>query len=215
VYSSHPGISKKGFFGVHYLDLLSRLPLFAQMLDSNWNVLALDSETIVLEHKLDGTVLSLPRPYGVALLGEYKAWEEWYLPEGGLRGKTVLDVGAGGGESAWFFLAHSAGRVIGIEPSVSAFESLKSNAVLNHWNVTPVGAKFTPSMLSSYPHDFLKFDAEGAEVLLLDDSVKALGPCRIELHGNMIGRQAHVGIIRKFGLSHIGYDIWGRDDHMQ
>lgn len=50
------------------------------------------------------------------LRAELRAWHRSYLPPTSLVGKTVLDIGAGNGETAQFFLNHGAEHVISIEP---------------------------------------------------------------------------------------------------
>ena len=46
------------------------------------------------------------------LENELRDWHEWYLPVG----DNVLDIGAGNGETAQFYLNHGAKKIICIEP---------------------------------------------------------------------------------------------------
>jgi hypothetical protein len=53
-------------------------------------------------------------PYGLLYIREHAKWNTDYMPPGGLKAKRVLDVGAGCGESAMWFLAQGAtGAVCG------------------------------------------------------------------------------------------------------
>ncbi|HEV2119228.1 MAG TPA: class I SAM-dependent methyltransferase [Candidatus Bathyarchaeia archaeon] len=79
---------------------------------------------------------------------ELEGWHDWYLPVEG----TVLDVGAGCGETAFFYLNHGAKRVICIESSPKAVELLKKNFGNDH-RVVIVQALV----------DSIKIDIEGSE----------------------------------------------------
>lgn len=57
---------------------------------------------------------------------ELDYWHKWYIPPNGIKG-TVLDVGAGCGETANFYLAHGAERVICIESDPQALLYLYVN----------------------------------------------------------------------------------------
>ena len=106
-------------------------------------------------------------------------WEKHYLPID-FRGKVVLDVGAGEGETAMFFLKHGASKVVCIESCADANKFLTINAH-NHPNqITAINDKFQISQLK-IPHDFLKMDIEGYEEALL--GVKLETPAAIEVHG--------------------------------
>jgi 2-polyprenyl-3-methyl-5-hydroxy-6-metoxy-1,4-benzoquinol methylase len=64
--------------------------------------------------------------------GEWDIWEKYYIPPFSLKGKTVLDVGAGCGETVFLFFLHGAKKVIAIEPNVKAVKYLKENAKKNN-----------------------------------------------------------------------------------
>jgi len=67
--------------------------------------------------------LSLTEHHRALLEGELGLWHKHYLPVG----RTVLDVGAGCGETALFYLKHGAQRVICIEGDEKALELLSRN----------------------------------------------------------------------------------------
>lgn len=140
----------------------------------------------------------LTRYYAGMIVNEFPIWESKYLPVN-VSGKTVLDIGAGEGESAAFYLMHGASRVIAIEPDPVAFNLLRENVEANHLPVEPINARFSVSQLS-IPHDFLKMDIEGYESALLDlPDDFALGDCIIE--GHKVGER-YIGteIAKRFNL---------------
>lgn len=122
---------------------------------------------------------------------EWGEWERLYLPDEGVRGKTVLDVGAGGGETALFFLKHGASRVVCIEPNPRYCDMLRLNARSQGWRVEVIERKVRHEDLME-GFDFLKMDAEGAEDLLLE--FDAIYSASFEIHG--IGR--YLDFRRKF-----------------
>jgi len=141
---------------------------------------------------------------------EYAAWSYWYLPAGGLEGKTVLDIGGGCGETALFFFAHGAAKVIAIEQDPRAAQLAVLNGSANRWNYQVINEEAKLEHLA-IPHDFMKSDIEGGERLFLDPSVKELGPCRIEIHGAYGPRfmAEQKALIAKFHLKPIQTGIWG------
>src|SRR5207245_11276968 len=58
---------------------------------------------------------------------ELVEWHKWYLPQKSIEGKTVLDVGAGCGETAFFYLKHGAQHVICVEPAGEALQMVMKN----------------------------------------------------------------------------------------
>jgi hypothetical protein len=106
-------------------------------------------------------------------------WEKHYLPID-LRGKVVLDVGAGEGETARFFLNHGASKVVCVEACADAAKHLVVNERNHPERITTVNDKFQISYLK-IPHDFLKMDIEGYEEVLL--GVKIDTPAAVEVHG--------------------------------
>jgi len=67
--------------------------------------------------------LELDDEHRVTVEHELQGWHEWYLPVE----KTVLDLGSGCGETAFFYLNHGASKVICIESDPKALELLKRN----------------------------------------------------------------------------------------
>jgi hypothetical protein len=119
-------------------------------------------------------------PSGKLLIGkEWGEWERDYLPVGGVKGQTVLDVGAGCGETAWFFFRHGAKRVICIEPDKEKFDKLCANARKMGWDIWAINRKFERMHLY-YPFHWAKIDCEGGEIELLKE--KTLPRMVVEIH---------------------------------
>lgn len=140
---------------------------------------------------------------------EWPAWKLWYLPPGGLKGKTVLDVGSGCGESMLFFILNGAKRVIGIEMDPVAVEFCRKNIEANGWDATVINDEFRPEH-QFIAHDFEKVDVEGGERALLDRRITGLPNCRIELHPNYSpkNQKESEALIQKFGLKRIQDNVW-------
>src|SRR6266540_4032936 len=73
------------------------------------------TETVTMCDYSDFSNLKMDPPHRKILKDELEQWHRGYLPKDGVAG-TVLDVGAGNGETAQFFLNHGAEHVICIEP---------------------------------------------------------------------------------------------------
>lgn len=124
-----------------------------------------------------------------------KVWKKSYLSKTNIKGKIILDIGAGCGETAKFFLEHGAKHIIAVENNPDALPFLKLNAK-NH-PLTVIGQPFNTKMLE-IPHDFMKMDIEGYEILLLIENVLPhyKKECIINVHGNYIFDE----FINKFGF---------------
>ena len=135
------------------------------------------------------------------MICEWKMWERCYLPGFSVEGKTVLDVGAGCGETTYFYFQHGAGSVTAVETDPIQLELLKTNAALNGWNGGAHDLKIIPRAfdlqdLKQEKFDFAKMDIEGGEADLLKlDTIDF--PLIVEAHG----RDLRDRLIQKFGLS--------------
>lgn len=114
------------------------------------------------------------------MVTEGKDWNWIYIPPGGLEDKTVLDVGACCGETAYVFFKHGAKKVIAIEPDPQRCNLLSYNSYERGWPIEIYNRKFQLSDLD-IPHDFMKVNIEGYELLLLDRPEK-IGPCVVDVH---------------------------------
>jgi methylase of polypeptide subunit release factors len=177
------GLSRRKKVPVFYI--LGRAYLPHKALKLLWNFRWLNEiehskEYAIFETK--GNIIKLLNEY--LIFDEWKMWEKYYIPRFSLRGKTVLDVGAGCGETALLFFLHSAYKVIAIEPNVKAVECLKENVERNNWNVEIIAEPFSLEHLK-LGYDFMKMDGEGCEELLLPLS-RIDKPCVVEVHSNKL-----------------------------
>jgi SAM-dependent methyltransferase len=114
------------------------------------------------------TSLSVTKMFGrYTLIYEWKEWNKYYKPFD-LNGKTIVDIGAGEGETAYFFFKNGAKRVIAIEPNRQRCELLLENAKKFNWDILIENKKFNPIELYRIKYDLCKIDIEGYEHLLLN-----------------------------------------------
>jgi len=151
-----------------------------------------DKYTITLNYK----TVFLNKEHLLMVLNEWDDWSKYYVQHD-LHGKTVLDVGAGCGETALLFYLHGASKVIAVENDPRCKKFLFEN--MQYLPIIPFTCSFSLPLLS-LDHDFLKMDIEGAEKLLLKYSDDT-GPCVIEAHPDKSGiYDLHIQLAKKFGL---------------
>jgi hypothetical protein len=138
----------------------------------------IDKKTLEKKLKKERWVFSKSKV--VLIANESASWERHYLPVS-VKDKVVLDVGAGEGETARFFLDHGAAKIICIEPEPIAAKTLEVNA-FNHPGKIQIYPKFFELKDLSMKHDFMKMDIEGYEESLLGGK-KLATPAVIEVHG--------------------------------
>jgi len=112
------------------------------------------------------------------IYGEWLDWKRYYAPIS-LRGATILDVGAGCGETALFYFLQGAKKVVCVEPDKRLSEIINENIYANKWNAQVLTRKFGLDLLQQ-DFDFMKMDCEGCEAELLNAPV--IPPCVIEVH---------------------------------
>ena len=173
-------LSKKKKIPVFYMFGRTFLPhqLLRFLASARWaKIIGKNRESVVIE--LYGQRIWLLNNFFIIFVNEWRIWEKYYLPTFSLKGKTVLDVGAGCGETAFFYLLHGTQKIVAIEPDREAIACLRENASRNGWNVEIIPEAFKLNHLD-IPHDFMKMDIEGQEKELLQTS--NITPCIIEVH---------------------------------
>jgi tRNA G37 N-methylase Trm5 len=131
-----------------------------------------------LKNKLKKEKWDFTEQYFSLLFREWQNWEQNYLPIN-VEEKTILDIGAGEGETAYFYLQNNAKKVVCIEANPDAFSMLVKNA-LNHQQIEALNEPFKKAHLK-IPHDLMKMDIEGYEDKLLTTTPPK--PSIIEVHG--------------------------------
>lgn len=126
---------------------------------------------------------------------EWNGWRADYLPYSSIEGLTILDVGAGCGETCHFFLKNSASKVIALESNSKYMELLKSNALENSWNVETVCEPFSPKHLKEFEFDYAKIDIDGGESCLL--ALDELPRMIMEVHDRSVKEL----FMKKFGMT--------------
>jgi hypothetical protein len=126
--------------------------------------------------------LLMSRDRAGMMLYEWKTWTKHYAPRGfDFHGKTVLDVGAGEGETVEFYRLQGAGKFICVEPDPQRAARLRENSTRNGWDAEVFEEPFSLRFLER-EFDFMKMDCEGCEQILLGTRVAF--PCVLETHGS-------------------------------
>lgn len=150
-----------------------------------------------VKNNLCGYDMELLSGYGGMASVELSIWERFYLPAP-VEGLTVMDIGAGCGETAAFYLSHGAKKIIAVEPDREAFALLEKNAKSNGMNVEPINDVFRLTQLE-LEFDLLKMDIEGGEALLLDWAGELTKPLVIEAHDEEVAKR----LMKRFGLKRV------------
>jgi len=151
----------------------------------------------------DGFIFYTTPYFARVMLSEWKVWEKYYLPPFSLKGKTVLDVGAGCGETAIFFAKHGASKVVVVEKEREYEKFLKVNLFLNRINHELYLEAFDPEKHMKNV-DFIKMDIEGGERVLADKEINI--PMVLEAHGEEMKK-----LFLKKGFKAVrwmGRDVW-------
>jgi SAM-dependent methyltransferase len=124
--------------------------------------------------------LEMSRDRAGMMLYEWGTWTRAYAPRSfDFRGKTILDVGAGEGETVELYRMRGAKKFICVEPDPQRVARLRENAARNGWDAEVFQQPFSTEFLQR-GFDFMKMDCEGCEVALLGRGVSF--PCLIETH---------------------------------
>ncbi len=183
-------IGKRGLFPHEYIRIAWQM--------RDWKLETKGADSYIIRHENDSLILTEARM--TSMICEWKQWEKYYVPEFSLEGKTVLDVGAGCGETAYLYFLHGVKRIIAIEIDPVQVEQLEKNAEINGWNngsrLKIIPRAFEIDDLKREKFDFAKIDIEGGEASLLKlDSIDF--PVVLEAHGVELRKQ----LVQKFGLS--------------
>lgn len=134
---------------------------------------------------LFGAKLKMPGYLRNFVLVRYDSplWPRFYNPPFSCEGKTILDAGAGFGETAAYFISKGASKVICVESDPLAVKLLRENALRNGFRVEIKERRFE---LGDLDHvDFAKIDIEGGESILVGKGRVEI-PCVMETHAGVV-----------------------------
>ena len=166
---------------------------FLKKLLVTWNWFLTSEDEDMYRLKIGKYSIRITPYFFNAIYGEWLDWRRYYLPIS-LNGATVLDVGAGCGETALFYFLHGARRVVCVEPDKQLSKIIDQNIQANGWNAEVLNRNFDLDLLQT-EFDFMKMDCEGCEVRLLN--ADSIPPCVIEVHD----AQTLSALKQVFGLS--------------
>jgi hypothetical protein len=139
--------------------------------------------------EIDKTGLLLDTIGKLVVLNELKTGT--YTPPFSIENKTVLDIGASNGETAWFFLMKlKAKRVICVECDEQRLAYMQRNKRVLNLNIDIIAEPFKIEHLAD-EYDFIKCDVEGYEMILINymNQGNKLKPCVVEAHTSWIMNQ--------------------------
>jgi hypothetical protein len=138
------------------------------------------SDLVQISTPRDTLVMSRDR--AGMMLYEWRTWTRYYAPRSfDFRGKTVLDVGAGEGETVEFYRLLGAKKFICAEPDPQRAARLRENSVRNGWDAEICEGAFSLELLKRQ-FDFMKMDCEGCERILIGTPITF--PSVLETHGS-------------------------------
>jgi tRNA G37 N-methylase Trm5 len=134
----------------------------------NWTRIesSASSDYSVIKHKKLGFTFCSNLSYQRAIISEWEIWRKYYVYPFNLKGKTILDVGAGCGETALLFSNRGAKKVICIEQNEKLLPYIQKNVKDNRMNIDLHLEPFNINHLD-LAFDAVKMDIEGGERELL------------------------------------------------
>jgi hypothetical protein len=139
----------------------------------------------------NGLEFILLQEYAPFIIYEFVEWHRYYKFPSSLKNKTLLDVGAGCGETIFFYALKGCRNFIAVEPNIQCANLLRKNAKNNSLNVKVYNDIFREKHLNEN-FDFIKCDCEGGESILLEKEISK--PISLEVHG--------LELIKKFQEKH-------------
>jgi hypothetical protein len=139
----------------------------------------------------NGFEFVLLKEYLPFMIYEFVEWHRDYKFPSSLENKTILDIGAGCGETIFFFALNGCRNFIAVEPNPQCADLIRKNAEKNSLNVKIFNDTFRKNHLNEN-FDFIKCDCEGGESILLEEEISK--PIALEVHGEVL--------IKKFQEKH-------------
>ncbi len=120
----------------------------------------------IIQHRKLGFIYYSNLSYRRTAISEWEFWDKQYNFPFCLHGKTILDIGAGCGETALFFASKGADKVICIEKNKMLQPFLIKNKCINKLNMDIIIDSFNVKHLDLC-FDAVKMDIDGGEIELL------------------------------------------------
>lgn len=136
----------------------------------------------------NGFEFILTAHYASIIITELLNWKRDYMFPSSLKNKTILDIGAGCGESIFYFALNGCRNFIAVEPDPECADLIKKNAEHNSLNIKVYNDYFNKSHLDE-TFDFIKCDCEGGESILLEHQTAK--PISLEVHGPDLIKKFH------------------------
>ena len=133
-----------------------------------------------IELSKSGLRFVLAPEYASLFINEFADWDKQYNPPFSPTNKTIMDVGAGCGETIFYFALKGCKDFIAIEPNPQNADLIRLNASRNSLNVKIYTDIFRRCHLDEH-FDFMKSDCEGGESILLEP--EKCKPVSLEVHG--------------------------------
>ena len=182
------GLSNKRRVPIFYLDKRTKntftpLSAFRIFIHSRgWSLKPVDGLSVLTHNNV---ALKLTAQKAVTMLWEWGKWKRDYVPPFPLAGKTVLDVGAGSGETAYLYFLSGAKEVVCVEPDPKEAALIEENSANLGWKTKVICEPFNLEHLTVRKFDFAKVDCEGCESQLLS-LPEILVPMAVETHSPSI-----------------------------
>jgi hypothetical protein len=168
-----------------------------------WSLKPVDGYSIVTHN---GVHLKLTAQKAVTMLWEWRKWKKDYVPPFSLEGKTVLDIGAGSGETAYLYFLSGAKEVVCVEPDPNEAALIAENSANLGWKTLVMSEPFKLEHLTLRKFDFVKVDCEGCESILLS-LPQIQVPMAVETHSPSITEGLEKKGFRKSGRQAQSKDI--------
>jgi hypothetical protein len=186
------GLSRKKRFPVIWIEDITNFNIYRLDVFLKYQGLFLtkiDDDHFAVEK--NGLKFILLHEYANILIHEYTKYPRDYKFPSSLKDKTILDIGAGCGETIFFFALKGCKNFVAVEPNPRCANLLQKNAKINSLNVRVYNDVFRKSHLKEN-FDFIKCDCEGGESILLEEEISK--PISLEVHG--------LDLIKKFREKH-------------
>jgi hypothetical protein len=186
------GLSRKRHLPVIWVAGITNFNLYRLDIFLKYRGLSLtkiDDKHVLVEK--NGIQFILLKEYACIFMHEFTKYNRDYRFPSSLKNKTILDIGAGCGETILYFALKGCRNFVAVEPNTRCANLLRKNAEKNGLNVKVYNDIFRKSHLEE-KCDFIKCDCEGGESILLEEDLSK--PIALEVHG--------LDLIKKFRQKH-------------